>query len=301
MFLDAPVPKNKRYHEKTEGLAGDREKNEKTFESRMGSSSIPRNYLDEFQRTLDSLAEWIKSRKLDRDKLDNPGSNNRSARCLHNFLNINFKAVNHIMTLSVGFYDDDEMKGKEIVINYVNTRPCAEGHGFYKIVLYLFIRIAKANPDITHVRVTKCYPENEEILKHYGFIMQDDDSMECKDYVMDKRQMEPVTFERWNMDKLLLPEDASGTVRLNQEALPTAEMLNSKPYVERYALDKNHAEAVRAMRSAPAADDVVPLENAGKRKSRAEDDLSAILRILHDRLGRLELSMTDLVDNSCQK
>lgn len=259
----------------------------------MGSSSIPQNYLDEFQRTLDSLAEWVKSRKFDRDKLDNPGSKNRSARCLHNFLDINRNAVNHIMKLAVGFYDDDAIEGKEIVVNYVNIRPCAEGHGFYKIVLYLLIRIAKETPKITHIRVTKCYPENEEILKHYGFVMQDDDSVECKDFVMDKRQMENVTFERWNMDKLLLPEGAFGTVRVNQEALPTAEMLNSKPYVERYALDKNHAEAIRAMRAAPAEEDVekvIPRENTGKRKSRADDDLSAILRILHERLTRLECS-----------
>lgn len=298
MLIDAPFPKNKRYHERTEKAFGNSEGSERNFAARMGSSAIPEDYLDEFQRTLDELVKWAEDRRVDREKVDDM-----------NFFEsaplINWKADTHIMLIKVAIHNNSDVSGKEINLNEIVIRPCAEGHGFYKILLYHLIQLAKHNPKVTEFRVVCCYPENEQILLHYGFTFdeqilidngiakEEDYGPQYRDYFMRADQMREVTFESWNMGKLLLPEVTPGAVRVDPGALPTAEMLNSKAYVERYALDKDHQEALREMRAAGEEERGAKgssREGAGKRKQLSDMDasLECILRQLESRLSRLE-------------
>ena len=272
--LDAPFPKHKKYHEKTEKTFGNPEGSEKNFAARLNSSAVPEGYLAEYQGTLDALAAWAEARRIDKEKVDDLNFFESAGL-------LNSSADTHIMIVKVGFYGNSDGTGKEINLNEIIIRPCAEGHGFYKILLYHLIQLAKRNPKVTEFRVVKCYPENEQILLHYGFTLEEHyDSY--RDYFMLSSDMEKVTYESWNMGKLLLPEDTPGAVRVNPAALPTAEMLNSEAYVERYAVDKDHDAAVEAMRAEYKA-------ATRKRKTTMDRCLQSIVQSLESRLARLEV------------
>ena len=272
--LDAPFPRQKKYHAKTEKTFGNPEGSEKNFAARLNSSAVPEDYLEEYQGTLDALAAWAEDRRIDKEKVDDLNFFESAGL-------LNCNADTHIMIVKVGFYGNSDGTGKEINLNEIIIRPCAEGHGFYKILLYHLIQLAKRNPKVTEFRVVKCYPENEQILLHYGFTLEEHyDSY--RDYFMLSSDMEKVTYESWNMGKLLLPEDTPGAVRVNPAALPTAEMLNSEAYVERYAVDKDHDAAVEAMRAEYKA-------ATRKRKTTMDRCLQSIVQSLESRLARLEV------------
>jgi len=272
--LDAPFPKHKRYHQKTEKTFGNPEGSEKNFAARLKSSAVPEDYLEEYQGTLDALAAWAEDRRIDKEKVDDMSFFESGSL-------VNCNADTHIMIVKVGFYGNSDGTGKEIDLNEIIIRPCAEGHGFYKILLYHLIQLAKRNPKVTEFRVARCYPENEQILLHYGFTLEEHYDSH-RDYFMLSSDMEKVTYESWNMGKLLLPEETPGAVRVDPAALPTAEMLNSEAYVERYAVDKDHDAAVEAMRGESKTE-------SRKRKTTMDQCLQSIVQSLESRLARLEV------------
>jgi len=272
--LDAPFPRQKKYHAKTEKTFGNPEGSEKNFAARLNSSAVPEDYLEEYQGTLDALAAWAEDRRIDKEKVDDLNFFESAGL-------LNCNADTHIMIVKVGFYGNSDGTGKEIDLNEIIIRPCAEGHGFYKILLYHLIQLAKRNPKVTEFRVARCYPENEQILLHYGFTLEEHYDSH-RDYFMLSSDMEKVTYESWNMGKLLLPEETPGAVRVNPAALPTAEMLNSEAYVERYAVDKDHDAAVDAMRGESKTE-------TRKRKTTMDRCLQSIVQSLESRLARLEV------------
>ena len=272
--LDAPFPRQKKYHAKTEKTFGNPEGSEKNFAARLNSSAVPEDYLEEYQGTLDALAAWAEDRRIDKEKVDDLNFFESAGL-------LNCNADTHIMIVKVGFYGNSDGTGKEINLNEIIIRPCAEGHGFYKILLYHLIQLAKRNPKVTEFRVARCYPENEQILLHYGFTLEEHYDSH-RDYFMLSSDMEKVTYESWNMGKLLLPEETPGAVRVNPAALPTAEMLNSEAYVERYAVDKDHDAAVDAMRGESKTE-------TRKRKTTMDRCLQSIVQSLESRLARLEV------------
>lgn len=287
LCLDAPFPRQKRYHAKTEKTFGNPEGSERNFAARMNSPAVPEDYLAEYQGTLDALSAWAEARRVDKEKVDDLNFF-ESAGLLH------FGADTHIMIVKVGFYGNSDGTGKEIDLNEINIRPCAEGHGFYKILLYHLIQLAKLNPKVTEFRVAKCYPENEQILLHYGFTLEEDYNS-YRDYFMLSSDMEKVTYESWNMGRLLLPEEAPGAVRVNPAALPTAEMLNSEAYVQRYAVDKDHDAAVEAMRAeykdepSGTRKRKTTMDDCMLRTKTTNESLRTILQSLETRLARLEV------------
>jgi hypothetical protein len=227
--LGAPVPKGMKYHDDTQFAMGDPGDVEERYAENLDTGeTIPDYYLGEYARYLEELWKWIQG-KHDYNSFF-------SARC------------------SILHFDMNHQHGdsqNEIQLDIVDVRPCAEGHGFYKVLIYVIIQAVKQADRVGTFKVMDCLPENSMILSRLGF--QCDPGLpktDMRDFWMNKEDMGGISFESWNMGKYLVSQVGQDVV-FNAAALPTAQMLNSQVYVDTYAATKDHAAAVSAMRSAP--------------------------------------------------
>jgi len=231
--LDAPVPEGMHYHESTEEAMGDPECIEDEYANNLETGAdIPDNYLAEYVLYLDEMRKWIVS---------NDGAKIFAVRCSV----IHFE-MNYVHDLPLN----------EIQLELVDVRPCAEGHGLYKLLLYVIIQAVKHADKVGKFTILDCLPENAMILSRLGF--KTDPRAPARSFStlrsfwMTKDAMADVTFDSWKMGRLLETDVVNG-VHFKESAMPTAEMLNSQVYVDTYAATKDQAAAVAAMRNSLSA------------------------------------------------
>ena len=232
--LGAPVPKGMKYHEFTEGALGNPDYFEQEYADNLETRAvIPDYYLAEYVLYLDEMRKWI---------VANDGINTFAARC-------------SVIHFEMNYVHDTPLN--EIQLELVDVRPCAEGHGLYKLLLYVIIQAVMHADKVGKFTILDCLPENAMILSRLGF--KTDPRAPARSFStlrsfwMTKDAMADVTFDSWKMGRLLETDVVDG-VHFKESAMPTAEMLNSQAYVDEYAATKDHAAAVAAMRNSLSAE-----------------------------------------------
>lgn len=183
--------------------------------------SIPQDYLDKFRFMVAKINSWALA-CVGPSRKDTPET---------------FLVECPIMTVVVKNYDT------RLILNYVCVRPCAEGHGFYKVFLYKLATIAKRDFDMFVVK--KCLPQNQAILSRLGFSHDpDEEEADHVDMWLDKDQLNHLNRASWRLDWALDESE-----KLIKPAFPTADELNSSAYVQTFYDSKDAKRAREAMAS----------------------------------------------------
>jgi hypothetical protein len=229
--LDAPIPAGRKYTSNEKLVFESVEKAEEDFVEYMGSEDIPEDYLAVLAQDFSKLFNWMMTTPT-------PGSS---------------KVYRWVTTPVI--LVNVEMSANTLAIPVVHTRPCAEGHGFYKVLLFLLISMAKMK--FARLEIKGCLQNNTNILTGWGFqggftpeeqaliAMNRMEKIPTKTMWMDRHLMDHVTVQSWNMAKYL-EETPSGPV-VRASAFPLAVHLNSQEYVDKFQETRNHELAVEAM------------------------------------------------------
>ena len=232
-YLSAPVPHTTEYHADTRKFFGSPDDVEDIYTSTAGRK-IPGSYLDDFQAMLRELRDWVVVK--------------RGPASAANAVSDTFSKRTSVFRIIMEHFKS------EFKINYVCVRPCAEGHGFYKVVLYqILASLRNDTRKSSFLKISECLPENSAILTKYGFRCHPDKAADrLRDFWMGQAEIGKVTFDSWGMERLLetpTDDDEVELAVLRRGAFPTAEMLNSQAYVDEFAKTRDHATAVSAMQS----------------------------------------------------
>lgn len=109
---------------------------------------IPDNYFEQYVEMIDDFKEWANGRTG-----QNPENFDDVEKFSCPVIRTNFKHLDNTLVLRI-----------------VSTRPCAEGHGFYKVFLYEAVKLARESFD--EFMVDSCLPANQSILTKQASLLK---------------------------------------------------------------------------------------------------------------------------------
>lgn len=192
--LAAHIPYGRVYAEDEECEFISPQYQETKFADRYGRE-IYDDYLDDFEEALDQASEWIKSTK----------KNIRNSQSDSDY----FESSIIYFSLEI---DDNNLKLTKVII-----RPCAEGNGFYRALLWK-LRNEVLIHGFDSLIVTLILSNNQRILRQMGFrLFENTDGTEC-DAELSKDELQQITKQRWRIP----------------ETFPSADQLNDERFVNRH-------------------------------------------------------------------
>ena len=180
---------------------------------------IPGNYLSLYNAMLEGIKQWAAG---------------RFSPEYHEFaVSKNFKCPVIIVRV--------RHNQEKLVIQFVEVRPCAEGHGCYKVLLYELVKLARRYSK--ELLVDSSLPLNASILTRMGFSSRNyDEEWQTVDMYLDGQKLDQITKEAWNLTWAYNEDD-----ELVAGNFPSADELNSQHYVDIYWDNKDKGKARAGM------------------------------------------------------
>ena len=190
--LAAPIPKDKEYTEEEQSLFTSLSYQEKQFAEDFGED-IPENYMIVMNDLFDSAHHWVSEAR------NGTGS---SKKLIHDKT---FKS--HMIEFSLGMLRHESC----LFLTKIVIRPCAEGCGFYRLLLWKLRNIV-IELDLERLEIASILSHNRQILKRLGFEIVPRDNGKNFDAVLSRNELKKITKIAWN-----IPESFPSSAQLNDE------------------------------------------------------------------------------------
>jgi hypothetical protein len=134
---------------------------------------------------------------------------------------------------------------KQISLDWILVRPCAEGHKFYSVILLWMAKICSLYTDINFV-VSDCLEVNRHIMKRMDFLEEVKKSEKYPrleyNYILSNFKCKQLRAEHFQLEnKLDILDIKRNIIRLKRQAFPSERQLNDWSYVQGKFLNNRKA------------------------------------------------------------
>jgi len=206
--LAAPISYGKQCNDEEKECFTSLKFQEKKFTDKFGED-IPSDYLLRFETMLRDVNTWITDIK---------------SRGNTRFIQIKkFQSPIIVFFLNIELKKDysNLIYQNTLTMDYIVIRPCAEGNGFYRFLLWNLRNFAIAH-DFDVFKIIVVLPYNRSILQNLGFTITYFDREDKYDAELTRDALLSVTKEAWGVP----------------DSFPTSDELNSERFVDRRAMEE---------------------------------------------------------------